>query len=190
MAVQHDGNHDPKEAEFTAPASAQSAVLAYDQLKASQSSQHFWYVREPHPVMLADGRIPPARSMTELQLRSVQGRASTKKRAAQWQQIYGAASLAYLFVGHVDRYSPPRRLTRGCKRPSRVEVRILNQRGCTFWRIAWVNFRRSVVACGIGVQRVREPHHHGVCLNWHVCMTPDLRTTIASKSSFSNFQFK
>jgi len=78
--------------------------------------------------MLADGRTVPARSMTELQTRSVQGRTSTKKRAAQGQQIYGAASLAYLFVGHVDRCSPQRRLTRGCKRPSRVEVRIVNQR--------------------------------------------------------------
>jgi len=78
--------------------------------------------------MLTDRRTMPARSMTKLQSRSVQGRTPAKKRAAQGQQIYGAVSLAYLFAGRVDRYSPQRHLTRGCKRPSRVEVRIVNQR--------------------------------------------------------------
>jgi hypothetical protein len=33
------------------------------------------------------------------------------------------------------------------------------------------------VACGMGVQQGREPHHHGVCLNQPVDETPDLQAT-------------
>jgi len=161
-----------QEAEFTAPASAQSTGLADDQLKASQSSQPFWYVREPYPVMLADARTVPARSMTEcsqglskvgLLRRSERHNGSRSTAPPRWR----TCSLDMLIVVlHNDVLLEVANVLRGLRSALWISG------SCTFLRIAWVSFRRSVVACGIGVQRVREPHHHGVCLNWHVCMTP------------------